>query len=245
MTTVAEPDLVRVRFRSSAGSGESAVLLADISADRLVTADPWRTFRWRHGQRHYSGAYWSVTEDAHVIYESRLELTRLLYADFDPSVRRVVAQPFLLMANVSGVQRKHVPDYLLITDAGPVVVDVKPASKLTDPKVAHTLTWTRSAIGARGWTYQVWTEPPTAELRNIRFLAGFRRPAHFDDGLLCELKAAGLDNMGLGEASRSVVGRPTAVVRSALLHLVWLRYFDVDITSELTPQHLLLPGACR
>ena len=97
------------------------------------------------------GAYWSVTEGTHVIYESRLELARLLYADFDPSVGRVVAQPFLLAANVSGVQRKHVPDYLLLTDSGPVVVDVKPASKLTEPKVASTLAWTRSAIQARGW----------------------------------------------------------------------------------------------
>ena len=97
------------------------------------------------------GAYWSVTEGAHVIYESRLELARLLYADSDPSVGRVVAQPFLLAANVSGVQRKHVPDYLLLTDSGPVVVDVKPASKLTESKVASTLAWTRSAIQARGW----------------------------------------------------------------------------------------------
>jgi hypothetical protein len=40
-----------------------------------------------------------------VVYESRLELTRLL---------------------ITGVERKHVPDFLLITDSGPVVVDVKP-----------------------------------------------------------------------------------------------------------------------
>jgi hypothetical protein len=39
---------------------------------------PWRTFRWRHGQRHYSGTYWSSVMRGHVIHESRLELTRLL-----------------------------------------------------------------------------------------------------------------------------------------------------------------------
>jgi hypothetical protein len=97
-----------------------------------------------------------------VIYESRLELARLLYADFDPSVRRVVAQPFLLTAKVSGVERKHVPDDSLLTDSWPVVVDVKPASTLIKPKVACTLTWTRSAIQARRWIYEVWAEPPTA-----------------------------------------------------------------------------------
>jgi hypothetical protein len=61
-----------------------------------------------------------------VIYESRLELARLLFADFDPSVRHIVAQPFLLRAEVDGDLRRHIPDYLLFTDAGPVVVDVKP-----------------------------------------------------------------------------------------------------------------------
>ena len=54
------------------------------------------------GQRHYSGTYWSATMGDHVIYESRLELARLLFADFDPSVRRIVAQPFLLKAEVEG-----------------------------------------------------------------------------------------------------------------------------------------------
>ena len=154
------------------------------------------------------GAYWSATEGAHVIYESRLELARLLYADFDPSVRHIVAQPFLLTDNVAGAGRKHVPDFFLVTNTGPVVVDVKPASKVSEPKVSGTLGWTRSAVEGRGWTYEVWTEPPSVELRNMRFLAGFRRSAHFDDRLLCELRAAGLDNLSLGEAGRRISGWP-------------------------------------
>lgn len=48
----------------------------------------------------------------HVIYESRWELSRLLFADFDPSVRGIVAQPFLLKALVEGQARKHIPDYI-------------------------------------------------------------------------------------------------------------------------------------
>lgn len=38
----------------------------------------------------------------HVIYESRLELSRLLFADFDPSVHGIVAQPFLLKTTSRG-----------------------------------------------------------------------------------------------------------------------------------------------
>ncbi|WP_405652650.1 hypothetical protein [Streptomyces sp. NBC_00019] len=56
---------------------------------------PRRTFRRRHGQKHYSGTYWSSTMREHAVYESRLELPRLLYVDFDQDVTTVFAQPFL------------------------------------------------------------------------------------------------------------------------------------------------------
>ncbi len=64
---------------------------AGVHASAVVMTRPWRTFRWHKGQRHYPGFYWSSTERAHVIYESRLELTRLLFADFDPTVQRGTA----------------------------------------------------------------------------------------------------------------------------------------------------------
>ena len=111
------------------------------------------------------GNYWSSTEAAHVIYESRLELARLLYADFEVAVRLIVlAQPFLLKATVDRRIRKHVPDFLLITERGPVVVDVKPLARLANPRVRFTLDWTRKLMERREWCYEVWSEPPATEL---------------------------------------------------------------------------------
>lgn len=55
--------------------------------------------------KHYSGTFWAATNRGHVIYESRLELARLLFADFDRSGQRIVAQPFLLKAHVAGFPR--------------------------------------------------------------------------------------------------------------------------------------------
>ncbi|WP_329161235.1 TnsA-like heteromeric transposase endonuclease subunit [Streptomyces sp. NBC_01717] len=105
------------------------------------------------GQKRYSGIYRAATTNDHVIYESRLELARLLFADFDPSVRHIVAQPFLLRADLDGKVRKHIPDYLLITGQGPVVVDVKPLHRVSKPEVAFTFDWTRrtvECVGSRG-----------------------------------------------------------------------------------------------
>ena len=150
-----------VRFRTAPNVDVSSVALADADPNVLITAQPWRVFRWHIGQKH-SGSYWSVTEKHHVIYESRLELARLLFADFDRSVRRICAQPFLLVRQSNGVEYKHIPDYLLITDHGPKVVDVKPARRLSQPEVASTFAWTRSALQRRGWLYEVWSERSNA-----------------------------------------------------------------------------------
>ncbi|MFD0348394.1 TnsA-like heteromeric transposase endonuclease subunit [Kitasatospora aburaviensis] len=124
--------------------------MAGVSVGLLRSAVPWRTFRWYMGQRHYSGTYWSATMRDHVIYESRLELARLVFADFDPSVQHIVAQPFLLKTVVDGEVRKHIPDYLLITEQGPVVVDVKPRHRLARSEVAFTFEWTRRVVESRG-----------------------------------------------------------------------------------------------
>lgn len=103
--------------------------------------------RWHKGQRHYSGTYWAATERGHVIYESRLELARLLFADFDTSVKRIIAQPFLLSAQVEAAVRCHVPDFLLLSDTGPTtIVDVKPRFQLSKPKVSFTLAWTKDVV---------------------------------------------------------------------------------------------------
>lgn len=48
------------------------------------------------------------------------------------------------------------------------MVDVKPARRLADLKVASTFEWTREIVEARGWRYEVATEPSAVELENVR-----------------------------------------------------------------------------
>jgi hypothetical protein len=232
---------VTVGVRESSGAVQECPW-ETVSADSLATAAPWRTFRWHLGQRHYSGVFWSSTQRDHVIYESRLELAVLLCADFDSSVQRIVAQPFLLRAAVGGVIRRHVPDYLLLTDSGPVVVDVKPRSRLDRPEVAATLAWTREVVERRGWRFEVRCQPPPVLLANLRFLAGYRRDWLFDPVLLDELCAAELTGVLLGEVPALLPERPPPLVRSALFHLVWSGHLTVELDRPLSALHRLTVG---
>jgi hypothetical protein len=60
--------------------------LRRLTVGEVVPAGPWRAARSARGQAHYLGYYWSATSGGHIIYESRLELARLLLADFGPRV---------------------------------------------------------------------------------------------------------------------------------------------------------------
>ena len=93
---------VGVRYRSDDGRF-AEVALDRLAVDEVVAGLPVREFRSYKGRQHYSGWYWSATLGRLVVYESRLELARILLADFDPSVTGIAAQPFVLTGAQTGV----------------------------------------------------------------------------------------------------------------------------------------------
>lgn len=154
MEVSAEPE---VSLRMADGS-EVRRLLRDVRARQVAAAVPWRAARSARGQSHYPGFYWSETTGSHVVYESRLELARLLAADFDPAVTAIAAQPFLLRAHAGGRVRRHVPDFFLVrADESALLVNVKPAARLADPEVAGALEWPGRLAREHGWDYEVWS----------------------------------------------------------------------------------------
>jgi hypothetical protein len=146
--------------------------LAELSATVVSSAVPWRAIRSHRGQQHLPGWYWSSTTGGHVVYESRLELARLLLADFDPGVVGIAAQPLL----VSDADRRHVPDFLLCrADGSVLIVNVKPAGRLDEVRVADALAWAGWVFAERGWEHEVWSGADPQLLANVRFLAAYRR----------------------------------------------------------------------
>lgn len=223
--------------------GEVLAQAADrLSLAGLYAAAPFRTFRWHEGQRNYSGKYWSATESDHVIYESRLELAALLLADFDPSVHNIKAQPFRLIAVVNGRRRRHIPDYLLRTDAEPVVVDVVRGERLQQPKIQQLCSWTKRVVESLSWRYEVVCEQPPVLLENVRFLAGYRRDRFIDPSALEHLRSRidGLAGMSIGDALSNVSGgfsRP--LIQSAMMHLLWRQELIADLTEHFGPSTVL------
>lgn len=211
-----------------------------MSLDALDSSVPWRTFRSYKGQRHYSGAYWAATEGAHVVHESRLELSALMAADFDPTVRRIFAQPFMIRTRLGGdgPERYHIPDYLLLTDIGPVVMAVKPRVLLRVPENVEAFAWMHDVMGAKGWRFEVATDQPPVFLENLRFLAGYRRGHLISQSHLETLRTIDLHGMRFAEVLRRIGGcEPLA--RAALLHMLWTHEITADLHRVLSADTVL------
>jgi len=222
------------------------VLLEWVSTEDLRSARPVRVFRSFRGQRHYSGWYWSASTGHHVVYESRLELARLLIADQDVEVTGIVGQPFLMQGRDGPRVRRHVPDFvLLMADGSTRVVDVKPEDRLEDPKVAAQFAWTRGVCESVGWGFEVWSGADPTLIANLRFLAGYRR-AELVDRPLCVTVMSHVQGQESIEQLQARVARPGEQdrSRSAILHLLWRGELVADLTSCLTSLTAVARAEC-
>jgi hypothetical protein len=216
----------------------------DVRARQVVTAVPWRGTRSACGQAHYPGYYWSATMSAHVIYESRLELARLLIADFDPAVAAIAAQPFWLRAHAGGRARRHVPDFFLLRgDQSVIVVNVKPAARLADPQVAEALGWPGRLVRGHGWDYEIWTGTDPVYLANLRFLAGYPRPWLVPEEAADSVLAA----FSPGDTFAALAARagrdlPPGTARAMALRLLWQQRLVTGLHRPLDDDSVLEAG---
>lgn len=206
--------------------------LSALTAALVLSAVPWRTIRSRRGQRHFPGLYWSSTTGGHVVYESRLELARLLLADADREIVGIAAQPFLVSDDD---QRRHVPDFFLVrADGSARVVNVKPADRLEDPRVAGALAWADAIFAARGWQHEIWSATDPHVLSNVRFLAGYRRAGHLDAAVIASATAVDVAGLTIARAEAALGAAGIAEPRSVLLHLMWSGALHADLTRPLS-----------
>jgi hypothetical protein len=213
----------------------------ETTLDRVVVDDvaaglPVREFRWYKGRRHYSGWYWSATVERLVVYESRLELARIVLADFDPDVVAIAAQPLQLVGPDAGRIRRHVPDLLLVNaDGGVTVVDVKAPAKLADPSVQALFEWTCRLAEWRGWGFEVWSGADRHLLDNVRFLAGYRRRSVIAEDVIPAVLGVAGRQATIGGIERALGGRHSAaLVRPVVLHLLWTGRLRADLTRPLS-----------
>lgn len=228
-------DVVKISYKTTDGSVVTGPW-GDITADAIASGLPWRTFPWYLGQKNYSGLYWCATRRALVGYESRLELSRLMLADFDTTVTAIASQPCQMRWMVGASRVRRIPDYLVCTRNGPLIIDVKSARALQNPEIAGVLDTTRRMVEACGWRYEIASEPAKVEFANVRFLAGYRRSELFEPEVLRGIRGLVLEagEVSVGDVVASTP-HPKRTTLPALMHLLWRQVFVFDISRRLCP----------
>ncbi len=228
---------VQVRYLDGGGRWVETTW-AEVDGVVVVRGRPVRSFPTYKGQRNYPGWLWTATTGSLVGYESLLERDRVWLADFDSSVLWIASQPFWVSGRDGDTLRRHVPDFLLDTTAGLVVVDVKPPELVVEPHVAEVFDWCRRLCASKGWRYEVWSGADPVRLRNVRFLGSARRARTVDEEALVKVADAAAPGMTLAQLE-AAVALDKLTARAAVLALLWSGRWSVDLARPLSPASVL------
>ena len=115
-----------------------------------------------------------------------------------------------------------------------LIVNVKPAERLGDERVADALAWAGRVFAERGWEHEVWSGADAQLLANVRFLAGYRRAALIEPvtGVEAILRAGAVLTIAGAEAALRDAG--VAEPRPVVLRLLWSGRLRADLQRPLT-----------
>ncbi|MGH3722062.1 MAG: TnsA-like heteromeric transposase endonuclease subunit [Pseudonocardiaceae bacterium] len=195
---------------------------------------PVRSFPSYRGQRNFPGWYWSATEGRRIGFESWVERDHLVALDFDPTVVRIVSQPFWLVwpGGRGGRPRRHAPDFLVGLEGGGVLVLDSRPWELIEPVDREAFTAIDRACGLLGWRYAVWDRLDGVVVANQRWLAGYRHPRCFDERVASRLLEAFTRPRPLMDGAE-LAGDPLGTL-PVLYHLLWKRLLLADLALVLS-----------
>ncbi|MFC8094827.1 TnsA-like heteromeric transposase endonuclease subunit [Streptomyces sp. NPDC057301] len=200
----------------------------DLAKVDLRRSVPVRRFTWRTDQFHRPGLEYLTSTDRHHGFESHEEERLLLVADFAAGLVEALCQPFRLQFFADGKAAQHTPDFLLVTESGLLLIDVRPADRI-EPEDALKFAATAEAALSAGWRYSVVTGWRRHVWTNVDTLSAERRPLP--------------DVMSIQEQLQEVAARGPltyselvercsipAIARAHAIHLLWHRHLGVDLS---------------
>jgi len=114
-----------------------------------------------------------------------------------------------------------------------VIVNVKPAERLADERVADALGWAARVFCERGWEHEAWSGTSAQLLANVRFLAGYRRTWLIEpvSGVEAIWPAGAVLTIAAAESALSDAG--VLEPRPVVLGLLWSGRLRADLRRPL------------
>lgn len=204
---------------------------------RFETCLPVRTFAYGSTQEHTPGLFWSATTGTHIPYESRLERSWMLEADFDTDVVGISSQPFTIEHVAPDNCWAHTPDlFLRYADCTARVRDVKNPSRLNDPAVVEQAARTAELCDEIGWFYDMVGVPDLRRTANLDWLSAYRRLFTPADDMADRIMTLCRTPLTIDEVCYAVGSREAAL--PVLFHLAWTQRIGFDLTGPMTARTL-------
>lgn len=199
--------------------------------------------RVRNSGGNVIGTFPSLKMREQIPYESTIERDLLFFLEYDASVIRYEAQPFVITgAAADGVEHDYIPDFLVIRPDGEEIVECKPTVRLNDAHTQQQLALGQSWADANQHLFVVVTDTDLRtghRLANLKLLWRYSRlcvPPSITSrcrsiliaqpgGLSLEALAA-----ALSDTSSSFELLPY------LYHLVFDHILQTDLTQPLSPR---------
>ncbi|WP_329345565.1 TnsA-like heteromeric transposase endonuclease subunit [Streptomyces microflavus] len=209
----------------------------DLDKVDLPRSTPVRRFTWRTDQFHRPGLEYLMATDRHHGFESHEEERLLLVADFAAGLVEALCQPFRLRFPSGGKAIYHTPDFLLVTESGLLLIDVRPADRIK-PEDALKFAATAEAALSAGWQYGVVAGWRQHVWTNVDALSAERRPTPDMLGVQDQLREiAAQGPLPFGELADHC--RIPAIARAHAIHLLWHRHLGADLSGPFGDASLI------
>lgn len=187
-------------------------------------------------------------------FESSLERDWLICLDFDPAVELILEQPFSIMYEVDGSERRYTPDVLARyrhsqEKSSVLVFEVKPYEKVRAEFSQFRARFKQMTryCRERDWRFKIVTERQirTPYLDNAKFLRKYRRMAEqslYKEQLLYSMRALGPTTPQALLASAYLHEEKRMAALTELWRMIALREIRTDFDKRLTMQSQIWIG---
>jgi hypothetical protein len=222
------------------GSTEVTETVADVSPAELLSSDPIRTNTWHARTTTRSGLHFLASTGRLQAHESLFERDLLVVLDFD-AVTAVASQPFTLTWHDGQRYRKHTPDFMIVADGAPTVVNCRPAALVKD-RLLENCAAVAAVCLSRGWAQALVTgypRPPFTVVSTVGATRNCDDPHGYGEDILERLAAD-----GPSEFARLADAFPSPVIARAIVQrLIWDREVSVNLSRLLADDSTVaLPG---
>ena len=206
------------------------------------TGLPTRTPQAHKGQKAKPGLLWSSTTKAHLLYESRTDMSVLLDLDYNYDVLRLSTQPLRLHWKAPGGRwRVYTPNVAVRYRNNDLeLLEISTLYSKQDESRATEREAASLAALTLGWSFRVVTPPSAHRLTNLMWLAGYRQPMALSAQFLDIVNSTLVKPVQLGTLIERLKSFPTA--RASLYGMLWRHIITVDLNKKLDDTTLVQIG---